>query len=292
VRDKIEWAQKAKKSKTGKINILGFPFDGTACYRKGAVDGPKAIVEALLNIETYSPHFNIDLELNNEVFDLGDLDFMGKSEDQKILNAQASFDKKLGAMKRLDQSFFIGLGGEHSISYLPIKKHLELYPDLVLIQLDAHADLRDGYEGHHYSHASVIRRSLEHKQEGHQLIQQGIRSGTSEEFAWMKKNKTLCSSLEELYGKVKNLASETPIYLTLDLDYFDPAYLPGTGTPEPDGFHYRDFIKLVEILQNQNWVGFDMVELSPELDSTGSSNVFAAVLLREVVAAKLSREKR
>ena len=175
------------------------------------------------------------------------------------------------------------LGGEHSISYAPISLYLKAFPDLVLIHLDAHADLRDGYEGYHYSHASIIRRALDHFKEGHSLIQYGIRSGTKEEYDWMREHKTIKTSREDFLESIRNIDPKRPVYLTLDLDYFDPAYMPGTGTPEAGGEDFHSFIKLVKILKDKNLVGADIVELSPPLDSSGNSDVFATKIVREVL---------
>ena len=124
------------------------------------------------------------------------------------------------------------MGGEHSVSYFPIINYLEQHSDLLLIHLDAHADLRDGYQGFYYSHASIIRRVMDHFGPGHGLIQYGIRSGTKEEYQWMKNSGTLMRSREEFLHKIDTVHEERPIYLTLDLDFFDPAFLPGTGTPK------------------------------------------------------------
>ena len=154
---------------------------------------------------------------------------------------------------------------------------------MVLLHLDAHADLRDGYLGHHHSHASIMRRSLDHFEDGHELIQYGIRSGTREEYAWMRENKTLRTSLDQFILDVEKIDDKRPIYMTLDLDYFDPSYMPGTGTPEPGGETFHSFIKLIKVLDKKNFVGCDVVELSPELDSSGNSDVFATKVLRELL---------
>jgi len=215
------------------VHFVGFQFDGTACYRKGTRLGPDHIRAASANIETYSPYLDRDTEELKNVYDLGNLD-LGFFLDEEGSWAHAnehfnSFFKEKDLKK--DNIKMITLGGEHSISYAPIKKYLEAYSDLVLLHLDAHADLRDGYEGFHYSHASIIRRVLDHFGDDHQLIQYGIRSGTKEEFSWMKENGTRMESQEQLIENLLFLTENRPIYLTLDLDYFDPSFLPGTGTP-------------------------------------------------------------
>jgi agmatinase len=281
----FDQAKKSETLKPDSVCIVGFEFDGTACYRKGTKSGPDHLRQATYNIETYSPYLQGNTETIKNLYDLGNLD-LGSSEDAKEQFNHAnehfySFFRDLDLKK--DNIKLITLGGEHSISYAPIKKYLEAYPDLVLLHLDAHADLRDGYEGYHYSHASIIRRVLDHFGKGHTLIQYGIRSGTQEEFEWMEENKTRKNSHEELLETLINLDSKRPIYLTLDLDYFDPAYLPGTGTPEAGGETFHSFIKMVKILRDKNFVGADITELSPVLDPTGNSDVFAAKVAREIL---------
>lgn len=268
------------------IYLLGFGFDGTACFRKGTKEGPDALRAVSDGIESYSPYLDRDIE-EVSLFDLGNLP-VGTTDDieQNWWQAVNSFRDLVHEVNLEEEQIkLLTLGGEHSISYAPIVKMLQSYPDLVILHLDAHADLRDGYEGYHYSHASIIRRVLDHLSDGQELIQYGIRSGTKEEYNWMKDNGTLCASRSEFLSKVKSLASDRPVYLTLDLDYFDPSFLPGTGTPEPGGEDFHSFISLVKILMQKNLVGADVVELSPSIDSTGNSSVFAAKVVRELILA-------
>ena len=149
------------------LHILGFRFDGTACFRKGTVNGPNACRAVSDGIETYSPYLDLDTEDLPEFYDLGNLpakDDSGEQNWQLATNHYLSlFDMNLkdtGVRTLL-------IGGEHSVSYAPIRRYLECFPDLVLLHLDAHADLRDGYLGYHHSHASIIRRSLDHFGDGH-----------------------------------------------------------------------------------------------------------------------------
>jgi agmatinase len=272
------------------VNLIGFGFDGTACFRKGTKDGPDAIRSVSEGIEFYSPYLDKDLEtFQGKLFDLGNLP-VGTTDnaDHDWKQATDAFFELITPQQLLDGKIkTVLIGGEHSVSYAPIKTYLDAYPDLVLLHLDAHADLRDGYNGHHYSHASIIRRSLDHFKDTHTLIQYGIRSGTSEEYQWMRANKTNRESLDDFIQSVEAIPDEQPIYLTLDLDYFDPAYLPGTGTPEAGGETFHSFIRLIKILNKKNFVGADIVELSPSIDPTGNSSVFATKVVRETVLALL-----
>ncbi|XQW83660.1 agmatinase [Thalassotalea piscium] len=279
------------------IHIIGFEYDGTACFRKGTKAGPNALRAVADGIETFSPYLNADLS-DVVFYDLGNLkirpEFSGLSQsneaeqhsiiEQQWQYASDDFTELFSNIDlEKDKVKIITLGGEHSISYAPIKTYLEQYPDLVLIHLDAHADLRDGYLGFHYSHASIIRRVVDHFGDQHQLIQYGIRSGTKEEYQWMKTNQTIKTSRKAFFDAVNEIANDRPIYLTLDLDYFDPSFFPGTGTPEPGGEDFHSFVGLCKLLKEKNFVGCDVVELSPEIDSTGNSDVFAAKVVRELI---------
>lgn len=264
--------------------LVGFGFDGTACFRKGTRYGPDGLRAVSEDIESYSPYLDRDLE-DYRFYDLGNLQ-LGENPDVEAQWHYASDDfNRLFADCDLasDQIKIMTLGGEHSISYAPIVRYLQQYPDLVLLHLDAHADLRDGFEGYHFSHASVIRRVWEHFGPEHQLIQYGVRSGTREEYQWMRQQQTQRTSRQDFLRSVAAIAAERPVYLTLDLDYFDPSFMPGTGTPEPGGEDFHSFISLIKILADKNLVGCDVVELSPQIDPTGNSDVFAAKVVRELL---------
>ena len=271
------------------IYLVGVEFDGTACFRKGSCRGPKAIREVSSGLEGHSPYLNKNLQRVQNFYDLGDID-PGKEEgDQAIIAMREKYCQKFKESS-LEQIKIITLGGEHSISLMPLEIYLNHYSDLLVIHLDAHADLRDGYEGFHYSHASVIYRMLEYFGPKHELIQYGIRSGTEEEYQFMKQRGTLCQSLDAFLERIINIDSKRPIYLTFDLDYFDPGIFPGTGTPEPGGEDFSSFLKLIKILNCKNFVGADIVELAPGLDSSDVSSIVASKVTREIVLA-LSRDK-
>ena len=180
----------------------------------------------------------------------------------------------------------IMLGGEHSITSGAIEALVNKYPDLILIQLDAHADLRTSYMGNQHSHACAMQRCLDVLPEK-RILQVGIRSGTKEEFKFMSQKKQLVKFLPG--GNAQELKkallpySNSPIYLTIDLDWFDPSLLPGTGTPEPGGFFWNDFEVILETLKDFRIVASDIVELSPEIDNSGVSSIVAAKVLRSLI---------
>ena len=276
-------AQEDDKEFDHAIHMLGFGFDGTACFRKGTRLGPDALRDVAGDIESYSPYIDKDLT-EIRYFDHGNLIINSESSIEQQWNQATEglyeiSDQVLGQHK----GKMLTLGGEHSISFGVIKRYLKEYPDLVLLHLDAHADLRDSHLGFHYSHASVIRRVLDHFGKQNRLMQYGIRSGTKEEYRWMRDNNTLYNERQTFLQAVEEIMPERPIYLTLDLDYFDPGIFPGTGTPEAGGEDFNSFISLLKVLATKNFVGCDIVELSPLLDSSGNSSVFATKVVREVL---------
>jgi len=262
------------------IGIFGVNYDGTTSFKPGARFGPNAIRNVSESLETYCPFLNKDLNLIN-YFDAGSLKIDSNNTHAVIKKV------KLGTNFLINNNLKpIILGGEHSISIGAIEALVEKYPDLIIIQLDAHADLRNSYQNNKYSHACTIRRCLE-LLPSKKVIQIGIRSGTEEEFAIMKNNHHLIEfntgdSIIKIQKFLEPFKSQ-PIYLTFDLDWFDPSLLPGTGTPEPGGFFWHDFEKIIGILNKFKIIGCDIVELSPDIDSSGVSSVVAAKTTRSLI---------
>lgn len=275
----------------GSLNILGIGFDGTACFRRGASNGPDAIREISEDLESYSPYLDLDLSEIPHFYDVGNLVFdRNDDKNEECQSIHTAFNTLFAPVDLTNgKTSILTMGGDHSISYPAIVKYLDTFPDLILLHLDAHADLRDGYDGHHFSHASIIKRSLDHFGPGHRLAQYGIRSGTREEFTWMRKADTLFHTLQDFSDWLQTLEPAQPIYLTLDLDFFDPALLPGTGTPEAGGETFHTFITILTILAAKNVVGADVVELAPNIDPTGNSAIFAAKVVRELILCMQQR---
>jgi len=256
--------------------ILGCPFDGTASFRPGARFGPSAIRRASWGIETYSPYRKKDLRAV-PVHDMGDLEL-------PLGDKKKSFEWIRKALQEILRSKKIPilLGGDHLISLPIVEEVLKIYPDLHLIQIDAHADMREDYLGETLSHSTVMRKIIDSLGQ-RSLSQIGVRSGTEEEFRWAKKAKSIvslnASSLRNLARRLK----DKPVYLSLDLDVFDPSLLPGVGTPEPGGLTFQDFLSLLKSLESLHVIGFDIVELTPDYDPTQISSVTASVILREMI---------
>ena len=263
-----------------RVSLLGVPYDGTCCFRPGARFGPSAVREDSYGIETYCPQLNLDLEDINFA-DIGSLDV-------PLGDAKLTLDYIRDATNILLKNNLkpLIIGGEHSITSGVIKSIITNYPDLIMLQLDAHADLRDEWLGSKFSHACTMKRCLEILP-SKKIFQIGIRSGTKSEFLEMNNSKRLiqhtlgenAKSLEEALKSFKG----RPIYLTFDLDWFDPSVMPGTGTPEPGGYFWGDFAAIINVIKSHNLIGADVVELSPKLDNTGISSILAAKVIRSLI---------
>lgn len=252
----------------GRICLFGAPFDSTTSYRPGSRFAPGAIREASYGLETFSPALNGDLE-DCAFMDLGDLElpFGDPTPALDMIEATAAEILAAGRIPFL-------LGGEHLVSLGVIRALKTLYPDLLIIHLDAHADLRDDYLGMRLSHATVMRRALDLLGEG-SLMQIGIRSCTRQEFG-------LVESLRVLPQQIAARAKGRPCYVSCDLDILDPAFFPGTGTPEPGGCSFAELVDILSgIMLSEHVVGLDVVELAPQLDASGVSSVVAAKVVRE-----------
>ncbi|MDT8375343.1 MAG: agmatinase [Mariprofundaceae bacterium] len=258
------------------IRIIGVPFDGTASFRPGARFGPAAIRSASDGIETYSPLLDHDLE-SVSYADAGDLELpMGRVETALSIIREAVEDALDG------RAVPFLLGGEHLVSLPAIEAIHAQHPDLVVVQLDAHADQRADYLGVKLSHACVMRRVSEFLGQEH-IRQIGIRSGTKDEYQLMRDYGTLTTFRQDDLAELRSWIGDRPLYLTVDLDVFDPAAFPGTGTPEPGGIDWWTFQRFIDAMQGCDMVGLDAVELAPQLDTSGCSSVLAAKCVREML---------
>ncbi len=258
--------------------ILGCPYDGSASFRPGARFGPSAIRRASWGIETFSPYLQRDLT-QCSIHDMGDLELPLGEKKISLGLIRKAFAHILSKKK-----FPILLGGDHLITLPIVEELFRRQPNLHIVQIDAHADLREDYLGEALSHSTVMRKVVDHLGEG-RLFQIGIRSGTEEEFKLAERMKSIVfldsSSLSSMIKHLRN----KPVYITLDLDVIDPSLLPGVGTPEPGGFTFQEIISLLKKLQALHVIGFDMVELTPDYDPTQVSSVTASVILREMILA-------
>lgn len=257
-----------------RVGLFGVPYDGTTSFRPGTRFGPAAIREVSSGLESYCPQLALDLE-DLAFADLGAVEIPFGAPEPVVAAVKAATEQVLAlGLKPLM------LGGEHSISSGAVAAVAAQHPELVLVQLDAHADLRHAWLGAHHSHACAMRRCLEVLPSG-QLLQIAIRSGTKAEFTELQQTGRLVA-IDQMAAALKPLRGK-PLYLTVDLDWFDPAVLPGTGTPEPGGFLWSHFATLVDELRHHQLVGADVVELAPMLDASGVSSVLAAKVTRSLL---------
>ncbi len=259
------------------IRLLGVPYDATSTFRPGSRHGPDAIRWASESIETYSPVLRRSLD-TIALSDLGNLDVTGRSAEAMVAaTAQALGDTPRDAVPLL-------LGGEHTITLGAITALAATHPDLAIVQLDAHTDLRDRYDGRSISHATVMRRIVEHVG-GERLIQLGVRAGTAEEFAFAAETLTLHSRGLDVPAPIWEWLAGRSVYVTIDIDVLDPSEAPGTGNPEPEGVSGRELLAFVRRLSGLRVIGLDLVEVSPPYDPSGRTAVMAATIIREAILA-------
>lgn len=266
-----------EKYEDADIVLVGVPMDFTVSFRPGTRMGPQQVRTVSIGIEEYSVYLDRDLA-DCRYYDAGDIVLPFGNVTESLNRIQEVTSHLLSHGKKP-----IFIGGEHLVTYPIVKAVAAKVPDLTIIHFDAHADLRENYLDEVYSHATVMRRVCETV--GAQNVYQfGVRSGTKEEFAYAKENTHLfvdqvLEPLEQLLPTFKG----RPVYITLDIDVVDPAYAPGTGTPEPGGCSTRDIIKAIHLLGQLEVVGFDLVEVSPVYDTNDQTALLAAKLIREAI---------
>jgi agmatinase len=266
--------------------FFGVPFDRTSTYKPGSRFAPSALRDVSANMELYSVRSNLDLE-QVPIHDAGDIDTVDNlSETLRRITAVWT---ELVAARKIP----IMVGGEHTVT----KAAIDALPtDIGLVNLDAHLDLRDEFLGEKLSHATFMRRVAEHIGPNH-IMEVGIRAFSKPEIEYchnaglqvitpqdIRKN-----PLDKSAQRIRTfLSGFTHSYLTVDIDVLDPAYAPGVGNPEPDGITTDELLTLVQAAMNRNTIGFDLVEVSPQLDS-GQTAAAGAKVIFEAIAALSSR---
>lgn len=261
-----------------KVVLLPVPFDGTSTWLKGADGGPAAIIQASANMELY------DIETDSQVYRQGIFTDSPVDVDQspeKMVEAVA--ERVKGHLER--EKFVVTVGGEHSVSIGAMKACVEKFGNITILQLDAHTDLRDEYEGSKFNHACVMARAKEIAS----IVQVGIRSMDYSEKESVSEDSIFFAEtiynnrdwFEKALGKLSGR-----VYITIDLDVFDPSIMPSTGTPEPGGLLWYDvlaFLKLV--FEKREVIGFDIVELCPGQDNK-APDFLAAKLIYKLLSYK------
>lgn len=258
--------------------IVPVPYDATTSYGAGARRGPFAIIEASIQLELYDDELDLD-SYKAGIHTLPPIEPM--IEPEMMQNAISNCLTKI-----LDDSKLpIVIGGDHSISYAPIKTFIERGEEFTVIHFDAHTDLRYQYQGSKFSHACVIRRVIEHNIPVRQV---GIRSFSREDADFLKQTNNIQTFFaRNLYNKfefaeiIKSIQSKK-IYITLDVDVFDPSIIPSTGTPEPGGLNWYQVTGIIKELATKfDIIGFDVVELAPN-NPTPSEFIISKLIYKTI----------
>ncbi len=257
---------------SSKIVVLLIPYEHTVTYGGGTENGPSAILDASHYVEFYDEETGREVHREHGIATLAALSLAKKSQEA-ALGLIYETAKKLIQLNK----FVVSLGGEHTISQALIAVHAERHSDLSVLQIDAHSDLRDQYEGNKYSHAAVMARVCEYI-DPKRLVQVGIRAQANEEAQFIKENGITTLYAHEIrsgrYTRILRYWDDYVIehlsdhvYVTFDVDGLDPSIMPATGTPEPNGLFWHETMTLLRKLgERKNVVGCDVVELAPIKD--------------------------
>lgn len=241
---------------TSKVVILPIPYDSTTTWRSGSRDGPLAIIDASQHLELYDHELDRECHLVG-IHTLPELQPSMKGPEETVMRVH----EVASDLIRKDK-FVVMLGGEHSLTVGMVKAFRERFDSLSVLQLDAHADLRDAYEDSKYSHACVMRRVLEYCP----IVQVGIRSLCEEEYRFLAQNQMQPFFAEGLPLDVDGILSvlSTDVYVTIDLDVLDPSIMSAVGTPQPGGISWHEILKVLRrVAEKRRIVGCDLVELCP-----------------------------
>jgi len=260
------------------VVVIPVPYDRTSTWLKGASRGPSAIIEASTHMELY------DIETDSEVYRKGI--FTAEALNGELL-PEDMVEMVAEQVRQYirDNKFVVVLGGEHSVSIGPVRAHNANNTDITVLQLDAHCDLRDEYEGSKYNHACVMARIMELCP----IVQVGIRSMDSAEKKDLDTSRVVfardISTNEDWIEKTLSKLTDK-VYVTIDLDVFDPSIMPSTGTPEPGGLLWYDVLGLLRVVfENRDVVGFDVVELCPD-ERNKAPDFLAAKLIYKLLSYK------
>ncbi len=285
--------EKYSSFENSEIAILSAPYEHTVSYGGGTQLGPQGILDASAYVEFFDDELLRELCFEKGITSIEPLDFNGKIDKEALDLIENNVKILINSGK-----FVVTLGGEHTISTAPIKAHFDSYPDMTLLHFDAHSDLRDTYEGSKYSHASFMRRVMEFFP-AEKLVQVGIRAQCKEEYEYIKENKinTFYANAirrgmhEDRWQKKIADSLGDQIYITFDVDYFDPSIMPSTGTPEPDGFLYSETLDIFReiIKQGKQIIGFDVVELAP-VEGLSHPDITTARLIYKILNFSFSNK--
>ncbi|HEX2975574.1 MAG TPA: agmatinase [Bacteroidales bacterium] len=254
-----------------RIIIVPVPYDETSTYMKGSDKGPDAILDASVNLEFY------DVETSSEAH-LSGIHTIEPIRVKDTPEKLAEAVREKTAQLLGEGKFPVIIGGNHTVPIGAFKAYSEFYSDLTILQLDAHADLRPEYEGSPLNHACAMARAREYAP----IVQMGIRSMSKDEVPYLSRERMFFShelyADKSLYRKALDLLTPN-VYLTIDLDVFDPSLIPSTGTPEPGGPDYYELMHFLrEVVRTRNLVGFDVVELCPNVNNKAPDFIAAKII--------------
>jgi agmatinase len=265
-----------------KVVIVPFGLEKTVSYGGGTKNGPKEIIKASHQVELYDEELNCEPYKKIGIKTLKP--FKIEKNIKKALKKMSNINNEILNKKRFPMTF----GGEHSITPGCIAPFVKKYKNLCLLHFDAHADLRESYNGEKFSHASAIKRCLDYKNVS--VISFGIRNISESEIIYLKKNSSRINifwakdKLKWNLNKFKNLIKNKTVYLTFDVDGLDSSIMPATGTPEPGGLLWDETLNIIKIAaKNSNIVGADINELSP-IKGFNSYNFLVAKLAYKIIA--------
>lgn len=274
--------------KDAKAWIIPFGLENSVSYGSGAAKGPEAILEASHQVELFDEVFWAETFRKYGVATMQPFNPAGKLEES-LKDLEAIVEETLAQGK-----FPLILGGEHSLTAGAIRPFVKKHEQITILQFDAHADLRDGYDGEHYSHAAAMRRCLDH--DNVRLVSVGIRNISAGEIPFLEENK---DRIEIFWAKDKaqwnaaqiaQAVGEGPVYITFDIDGFDSSLMPATGTPEPGGLFWNETMEIFSVVSKRaRVVGADVVELAPQKNLHGC-DFLAAKLCYKILNYFLSPE--
>lgn len=262
------------------VILYGMPMDWTVSFRPGSRFGPNRIREASLGLEEYSPYVDKHLE-EVTYFDAGDIP-LPFGNPKRSLDMIQDYVTKI-----LDQGKFpLGMGGEHLVTWPIIQAVHKKYNDMALIHIDAHADLREEYEGEALSHSTPIRKIC-NLIGPENVYSFGIRSGMREEFQYAKESGMHMAKFDVVkpLKKVLPTLRGRDVYVTIDIDVLDPAYAPGTGTAEAGGISSKELLEAIHMIADSdiNVIGADLVEVAPAYDPSEQTQITASKMIREIL---------
>ncbi len=264
---------------SSKVVIQQVPYEYTSSYLQGSAKGPEAIIKASAYVECYDEELDFEVVEKVGIATLPPLNFDDIIDDKAVNLIEENTEKLLN-----DDKFVVSLGAEHTVTLGFVKGFLKKYPDLSILQIDAHSDLRESYHDNIYSHASVMARVNEL---GLTICQAGIRAQCKEEAQLIKDSKNIHTFyahqirsnplwIEELVAPLGN-----NVYITIDADGFDPSIMPAVGTAEPNGLFWHETLELLKkVFKERNVVGFDVVECAPIKGSILSEYTLAKLVYK------------